>query len=172
MIQHSGACYLRLNRAGEPELHKTEFQFEIGKSVTVGRGSDMTFIATGPVLQMALAAAKALADQRISAAVLSMHTVKPLDAQAVRSAARATGCIISMEEHSARNGLGTAIADILAQSAPDVSSCLFQKLAVPDELIRDIGDQTYLRRHIGDPVGTAVSLMQTKRRSAQQTGQE
>jgi len=168
MVQHSGPCYLRLGRSGEPSIHQEDFEFELGKPVTVRRGTDLTFIAAGPVLRMALEAADILSDRGISAAVLSMHTVKPIDAEAVRLAARRTGCIVSIEEHSARNGLGTAIADVLARSSPDVSPCSFEKLSLPDELIHEIGDQEYLRKHIGDPVDTAVRLLETRHRGMQQ----
>lgn len=159
MLARPGPCYLSLGRGGEPEVHKGEFDFVIGKAVTVRRGSDLTFISTGQALPMAVDAAVKLERQGISAGVLSMHTVKPLDAEAVRAAARATGCIISLEEHSIRNGLGSAIADVLAESAGHSAGCLFRKMGVPDRAIRDVGSQAYLRKTIGDPVRTAVQLL-------------
>ncbi|MHC4294789.1 MAG: transketolase C-terminal domain-containing protein, partial [Planctomycetota bacterium] len=162
ILQHDGPCYLRLSRGGKCAVHEKEFDFEIGKAVTVRRGEDLAFITTGSVLEMGVRAANELEKQGISTAVLSMHTVKPLDAAAVLTAARATGHIISLEEHSARNGLGTAIADVLAQSTGGVSNCRFRKLAIPDAIIHDVGDQEYLRRHLGDPVRAALELLEGK----------
>ena len=163
MLHRDGPCYLRLGRSGEPPVHEKEFEFEIGKAVTVRHGSDLTFITTGGMLNTAVEAAGKLSSRDISAAVLSMHTVKPLDADAVREAARSTGCILSLEEHSQCNGLGTAIADVLANSSAGSAPCLFTKLAVPDRIIKEVGDQRYLRRLLGDPVERAIRLLEKKR---------
>ena len=143
MIAHQGPCYLRLGRAGEPMVHAEEFDFEIGRAVGVRDGDDLTFISTGGMLRTAVDAAETLAQRGVSAAVVSMHTLKPLDASAVRAAAKTTGAIISLEEHSARNGLG----------------CAIDKLAADGDAIYEVGDQAYLRARMGDPVEAAIRLL-------------
>ena len=118
MLAHDGPCYLRLGRPKVPVIYPNGCDFEIGKANTVREGDDVTIIANGIMVPMALDAAKLLSDQGVSARVLDMHTIKPLDEQAIAKAARETGRIVVAEEHLAAGGLGSAVAMSAAKIGP------------------------------------------------------
>ncbi len=118
IIAHQGPCYLRLGRPKVPVVYADGCDFQIGKSITVREGNDLTIIANGLMVSMALDAAKTLSDQGVSARVIDMHTVKPLDQDAIVKAARETGRIVVAEEHLAAGGLGAAVAMSLAGTQP------------------------------------------------------
>ena len=120
LLEYDGPAYLRLGRmAVESVTDETPgYEFELGRAVTLRGGSDVTIIATGLMVQRALAAADMLAAGGVSARVLDMHTIKPLDTAAVLSAARETGCIVTSEEHSIIGGLGSAVASVCAENYP------------------------------------------------------
>ena len=94
------------------------YTFEIGKASKLAEGKDVTIIATGMMVQMALKAAEALKAEGISARVLDMHTIKPLDEAAVLAAAKETGCIVTTEEANVLGGLGAAVCEYLAEACP------------------------------------------------------
>lgn len=120
MLNYDGPCYLRMCRFASEGITDTipGYRFELGKSVTLREGTDLTIIATGITVQMALEAAKLLEAEGISARVIDMHTVKPLDEEAVRKAAKDTGCILTVEEASVIGGLGGAVAEYLSENCP------------------------------------------------------
>ncbi len=157
IAEYRGPCYLRLGKAKEPVIHAETPDFHLGKAILVRPGKDVTLISTGGMLQEALDAAGCLAKQGVDARVLSMHTVKPLDSEAVYRAARETAVVVSVEEHSVTGGLGSAIADVLAQSQLRLPR--FHKYGVPDQLHHAVGSQTYLRRLAGDLCETVLSLL-------------
>jgi transketolase len=111
-----GPCYLRLGKAGEPIVHTSAIDFELGKAICMREGADATLISTGGILQNTVRAAERLAAEGIQTRVLSMHTLKPLDVDAVLTAARETEAIFTIEEHSVLGGLGTAVAEVLAEA--------------------------------------------------------
>lgn len=113
-----GPVYIRLGRAGVPTLHKADFQFQPGKAVSLREGKDATIIATGIMVAMALEAAEQLEQKGIQAGVLDIHTIKPLDQEAIIKAARETGALVTAEEHSVIGGLGGAVAEIIAEKCP------------------------------------------------------
>lgn len=118
-IEYNGPVYLRLGRlAVESVNNNDDYTFEIGKSITLREGSDITVIATGLLVGEAVKAADALKDQGISVRVIDMHTIKPLDEEAVLKAAKETGKIITAEEHNVIGGLGDAVAGVLSQKLP------------------------------------------------------
>lgn len=118
MLAYNGPCYLRLGRPKVPVIYPNGCEFEIGKALTVREGDDLTIIANGLMVGMALDAAKLLADQGVSARVIDMHTIKPLDEQAITKAAKDTGRIVVAEEHLAAGGLGAAVAMAVAKTVP------------------------------------------------------
>jgi transketolase len=142
LVEHPGPCYLRLGKSGEPVVHKGEIEFELGKAIQVRNGSDVTLMSTGGMLYNAVTAAERLEAQGVHARVLSMHTLKPLDIEAVRSAAADTGAIVTIEEHSISGGLGSAVAEVLAET-DDVRS-RFKRLGVPAHFAPRVGSQEYL----------------------------
>jgi transketolase len=118
MIEHHGPTYLRLGRPKVPVVYTDGCDFEIGKANTLREGSDVTVIANGLMVPMALDAAVELAETGISARVLDMHTAKPLDEEAIVKAARETGALVVAEEHLAAGGLGSAVAMVVGQTIP------------------------------------------------------
>jgi len=113
-----GPCYLRLGKAGEPVVHREEPEFRLGKAIVLRRGTDVTLMSTGGMLKASVEAAAMLADGGVSASVVSMPTVKPLDAQAVEEAARSSSLLCVVEEHGEEGGLTDAVARCLASAAP------------------------------------------------------
>ena len=110
---------MRFGRLAVPVINdKPDYKFELGKAITLREGTDVTIIASGLPVSESLAAAEMLAAEGISAAVINMHTVKPLDEEAVIRAAEKTGKIVTVEEHSVIGGLGSAVCDVVAQKAP------------------------------------------------------
>ena len=117
--EHVGPVYLRFGRLAVPVINDNpDYKFELGKSVTLKEGTDVTIIASGLPVPEALAAAEKLAADGISAAVINMHTIKPLDEEVVIKAAETTGKIVTVEEHSIIGGLGSAVCDVVAEKAP------------------------------------------------------
>ncbi|HEX6750216.1 MAG TPA: transketolase C-terminal domain-containing protein [Longimicrobium sp.] len=148
LVRHRGPAYLRLGRAGEPVVHTSEPPFELGKAITVREGGDVTLISTGGQLRDTVAAAEILAaEDRVGARVVSMHTLKPLDADAVLAAARETGAIFTVEEHSIIGGLGSAVAEVLMEA--DERPQHFRRIGLRAGFSSVTGDQDYLRAHYG-----------------------
>lgn len=142
MVNDPSPYYLRLGRAGEPVIHTGPIDFAIGRAIVVRKGSDATLISTGGMLENCVAAARELEIQGYSVQVISMHTVKPLDQEAVLNAGAKTGVVLTVEEHSAIGGLGSAVADVLLESG---YSGTFRKIALPDRFSHAVGDCEYLR---------------------------
>ena len=120
LINYNGPAYLRLERpATEIITDETEgYEFQLGKGVVMKDGTDVTIIATGINVPMAVKAAELLAAEGISARVIDMHTIKPLDEELVLKAAKETGCIVTSEEHSVIGGLGGAVCELLSEKCP------------------------------------------------------
>lgn len=118
-VEHDGPCYLRFGRLAVPVINDNEdYKFEIGKAITVREGKDVTIIASGLTVSTSLEAAALLAKDGIEAKVINMHTIKPIDAEAIITAAKETGKIVTVEEHSVIGGLGSAVCDVLSENYP------------------------------------------------------
>ncbi|MEG6615139.1 transketolase family protein [Peptococcaceae bacterium 1198_IL3148] len=113
-----GPVYIRLGRSGVPVIHDENLKFIPGEAVQLRDGSDATIIATGIMVSAALEAAEQLAGQGVNVRVLDAHTIKPLDITAVVNAAQETGAIVTAEEHSIIGGLGSAVAETIAEHCP------------------------------------------------------
>ena len=118
--EYEGPVYMRFGRLAVPRIFDESYKFELGKAVTLREGSDVTIIATGLMVNEAIEAAKALADEGISAEVINIHTIKPLDKEAVIRSAAKTGTVVTAEEHSIIGGLGGAVAEALCESGKPV----------------------------------------------------
>ena len=117
--EYVGPVYLRFGRLAIPVINDNpDYKFEIGKGVVLKEGTDLTIIATGLCVNSSLEAAKMLEKDGISAKVINIHTIKPLDEELVVSAAKETGKVVTVEEHSVIGGLGSAVCDTLSQKAP------------------------------------------------------
>lgn len=118
MAAMNGPCYIRFGREAVPVVTDENTPFEIGKANILRDGTDVTIIANGAMVYEALQAADTLTESGISAQVINMHTIKPLDTDCIIRAAQKTGCIVTAEEHQAAGGLGSAVAECLALHAP------------------------------------------------------
>lgn len=143
VIAYQGPCYLRLGKAGEPVVHQSPIDFELGKAIQMREGRDATLISTGGILRNVALAAARLAKEGIEARVLSMHTLKPLDTESVLAAARETGAIFTIEEHSVIGGLGSAVAEVLAEA--DGTKVPYKRIGVPSGFSPHIGSQEYMQ---------------------------
>ena len=118
-ILHNGPCYLRFGRYAVPTLNdNADYKFELGKGVTLKDGSDVTIVASGLTVSIAVEAAELLKNEGISARVINIHTIKPLDNELITKAARETGAILVVEEHSIIGGLGSAVCDAVCEECP------------------------------------------------------
>lgn len=118
-INYNGPVYLRFGRLAVPVVYdKDNYKFEFGKNVVLRDGADVTVMATGVTVDMALKAADLLAAEGISAMVVDVHTIKPLDGENVLACAAKTGCIVTVEEHNVIGGLGSAVAECVCASRP------------------------------------------------------
>ncbi len=116
--EHDGPVYMRFGRLAVPRIFDEDYKFEIGKAVTLKEGSDVTIIATGLMVNEALMAAEELSKEGISAEVINMHTIKPLDKDAIIKSAKKTGCIVTAEEHNVVGGMGDAVCDAVCSEYP------------------------------------------------------
>lgn len=116
---YHGPCYVRLGRAGVDTINNnSDYKFEIGKAVTLREGTQATIIATGIMVEAALEAYNILAEEGIKVQVLNIHTIKPIDEEAIVAAAKKTGLIVTAEEHSILGGLGSAVAEVVTSNYP------------------------------------------------------
>ena len=131
-MEINGPVYIRIGRGFEPRVYESEdYDFQIGKAVELHPGTDITVIAIGPSVLHAVQAAKLLKeDDGLSVRVLDMHTIKPIDRDAIIKAVLETRRIVTFEDHNTIGGLGTAVADVIAESG---KGCAFQKVGIPDQ---------------------------------------
>ncbi|MBP1841368.1 transketolase family protein [Formosa algae] len=118
IAEHHGPVYLRFGRPSVPIFTPADQKFEIGKAINFTEGTDVTIVATGHLVWEALEASKTLNEKGISAEVINIHTIKPLDAKAILDSVAKTGCIVTAEEHNVIGGLGESVARVLATHNP------------------------------------------------------
>ncbi len=168
-IDTVGPIYLRVSRMGVPIVHTDDYAFRIGKAACLRDGSDVTLIACGTLVVRALAAARLLADSGIEARVLNMATVRPIDRQAIVEAARETGALVTVEEHTVYGGLGSAVAEVVVQSCPVPMRCL----GIPG-VFAPTGSAEFLFEHFGltaEGIATAArDLLSSRIRCGAATG--
>ncbi len=127
--EYVGPVYMRFGRAAVPVINdRPDYKFEIGKGVLLKEGKDVTIIATGVCVSGSLEAAKDLAAEGIDAEVINIHTIKPLDKELVLASAKKTGKVVTVEEHSVIGGLGSAVADVIAENG----GAVLKKLGMQD----------------------------------------
>lgn len=140
IADHEGPVYLRFGRPSVPIFVKPDANFVIGKADILIEGTDVTIIACGHLVWKAIEAAEILAEKGISAEVINMHTIKPLDAQAIIKSVAKTGCVVSAEEHMINGGLGDSVAQVIIQNNPVPQEYVgvddsFGESGTPDELL-------------------------------------
>jgi transketolase len=143
VVAHDGPAYLRLGKAGEPVVHEKQPAFELGRAIMLREGSDVTLIASGGMLATADKVARRLAEQDLGVRLLSMHTIKPLDRDAVTRAATETRYVFTLEEHSVEGGLGGAVAEVMAEADPGHAP--LKRIGLRPEFNKTVGDQNYLK---------------------------
>ena len=117
--EYDGPCYVRLGRAAVNVINDEKtYKFEIGKGVTLSEGTDVTIVATGIMVDVALEAKELLAEEGINARVINIHTLKPIDSNLLVNAAKETGAIVTVEEHSIIGGLGSAVSEVVSEEYP------------------------------------------------------
>jgi transketolase len=141
---HVGPVFVRTGRPKVPIVYSADQKFEIGKAIQVVEGSDVAIIANGLLVAQAILASETLESEGISARVIDMHTVKPLDREAIRRAAAETGAIVVAEEHLVDGGLGVRVAQVVAETAPCPMEFVgihdtYAESGQPDELLEKYG---------------------------------
>ena len=127
-IEHDGPCYLRFGRLAVDTIFDDNYDFEIGKGVEIKEGSDATIIATGLMVSYALEAAEILKSEGFDVRVINIATIKPIDKDIIIKASKETGAIVTAEEHNIIGGLGSAVAEVLCESAP----CIMKRIGTKD----------------------------------------
>ena len=117
-VNHYGPVYMRFGRMAVPVVNGADYKFEMGKGVNLRDGKDVTIVANGFMVHLALEAAEKLAAEGISARVINIHTIKPIDKDIILDAAEKTGAIVTAEEHNVIGGLGSAVAEVLCEGCP------------------------------------------------------
>ena len=143
IINNNGPVYLRLDKSKAD--FKSKNKFSVGKASIAREGNSITLIASGSVLEEALMASEALSKENIDCRVLSMHTIKPLDTDAIQKAATETEGIVTIEENNILGGLGGAVAEVCLESG--CSPKFFRRVGLNDTYSSVVGDQNYLRNH-------------------------
>lgn len=144
IADHEGPVYLRFGRPKVPNFTPADQKFEIGKAVMLNEGKDVTLIATGHMVWKAIEAGQVLAENGIDAEIINIHTIKPLDVEAVLESVKKTKCIVTAEEHQKNGGLGDAIAQLLASEYPAPIEMVavndqFGESGTPEELMKKYG---------------------------------
>lgn len=143
--EYKGPVYIRLGRSKVPVIFDEEsYEFEIGKGIKLREGTDVTIIATGIMVSLAMEAAEILKKEGLEARVINMHTIKPIDKDIILEAARETRAIVTAEEHNIIGGLGSAVAEVLVESYPTVMERVgvmdtFGESGSGDELLKKYG---------------------------------
>ena len=144
-VKHNGPVYLRFGRLGVPVIFDEDtYKFEIGKGIQLKDGKDVTIIATGLMVEKAITAAQMLEEKGIDARVINIHTIKPIDRDIIEKAAKETGAVVTCEEHNIIGGLGSAVAEVIAETHPAalerVGVCdKFGKSGEPNALLEEYG---------------------------------
>lgn len=142
-VDHRGPLYIRLAKGYDPIVTTDDVPFEIGRAIPVREGTDALIVTTGITLRIGLEAAERLSNQRVEASVLHVHTIKPLDVESILEYAARARAVVTVEEHTLIGGLGSAVAEILAET--DFSSPKhFKRIGIPDVFPDEYGSQASL----------------------------
>lgn len=144
IADYTGPVYLRFGRPAVPNFSPADYKFEIGKAITLQEGKDVSIFATGHLVWKAIEALEILEQKGIRAELINIHTIKPLDNEAVLKSVAKTKCVVSAEEHQMHGGLGDSIAQLLARNAPAPQEYVavndsFGESGTPDELMKKYG---------------------------------
>jgi transketolase len=144
IAKYHGPVYLRFGRPAVPNFTPADQNFEIGKAVMLNEGTDVTIVATGHLVWKAIEAGEQLAAKGISAEIINIHTIKPLDAEAILKSVKKTRCVVTAEEHQMNGGLGDSVAQLLSRQLPTPQEFVavndsFGESGTPDQLMTKYG---------------------------------
>jgi transketolase len=144
LVEHQGPVYLRLTRQKVADVNPADYRFEVGKAVVLREGSDVALIASGGTVQEAIRAADSLGSEGIAARVVNVHTIKPIDKQTILEAAGDCGKVVTVEDHNVVGGLGSAVAEVLAEAGTDARLTVlgakdYGQSGTPEELYEEYG---------------------------------
>ena len=155
-IEHNGPIYIRLGKNGEPNIHKDEYDFIIGKSLELIPGNDAVIISCGFVTNVALDTSKSLSNDGINIGVWNMHTLKPIDESAIIEIADKTSLILTVEEHNIIGGLGSAVAEVLSENGCNV---LHKRIGIRDNFCYGVGSQNFHLERNGISVSNITQII-------------
>ncbi|MCP1102107.1 transketolase [Aequitasia blattaphilus] len=155
-VHHKGPVYLRFGRGEVPIINQPDYKFQLGKGVILKKGTDVTIVATGGSVPECLEAAKKLESQNISAEVINIHTIKPIDEETILRSAEKTGKVVTVEEHSTIGGLGSAVCDLLSEKLPTK----IKKLGMNDVYGESGSARELLQKYKLDDEGIYASIME------------
>ena len=153
-VRHPGPVYIRLGKKGEPVIHTSEPNFVIGKGIVIKEGSDICLLSTGMTMPLAIAVSSALGAKEISAQVVSVHTVKPLDEELCSDVFSRFSVVATIEEHSVIGGLGGAAAEWLSDQPPQRARLC--RIGTPDLFVHEAGEEEHVREYVGLTSGKIV----------------
>ena len=156
-LDYEGPIYIRLGKGYDPIVSSDQFPFEIGKGILMQEGSDLLIVTTGISLALALEAADKLKKQNINASVLHMHTIKPLDKEALVMAVDKVPAVITLEEHTVLGGLGSACAEIILEEGFNEKKS-FKRIGIPDVFPEGYGNQKDMMARNGISVSKIVRI--------------
>ena len=160
-----GPVYIRLGKGGDPIVSRSDLPCRIGKAILMRPGDDALIVCTGICLQVALAAAEELAKENISARVLHVHTIKPLDVPAIQENVAGVPVVVTVEEHTIVGGLGSAVAEILAEASFNPSK-RFRRIGIPDVFPDEYGSQASLMARYNITADRVAEVVKQLRGSA------
>lgn len=158
-VDYPGPIYIRLAKGYDPVVSRADLPFEIGKAIPVREGADALLVTTGIGLQVSLEAAQQLAAQGLEVSVLHVHTIKPLDTASLLNHIAKVPVVVTVEEHTVVGGLGSAVAEVIAEAAFTTSKC-FRRVGIPDRFADQYGSQNSLMTHCGITPGRVATLVQ------------
>lgn len=142
-----GPVYIRLGTNKEPEIYQPGCNFKVGEGITMMDGNDITVVATGSILNAVVQAAEELQSEGISARIVNIHTIKPIDTEIIIKAAEETGAIITVEEHSITGGLGSSVAEVLVEKGN--RAVVFERMGLDNRFCEGYGTHNELLHHNG-----------------------
>jgi transketolase len=151
-----GPAYIRLGKSLEPEIYSQPLQFNISEGIVLRNGYDITIFTTGNMLYSSKIITDILSQKNIDVRLVSMPTIKPIDKNIILRAAKETEAIFTIEEHSLIGGLGSVLAEVLAESK---NKTLFKRISLPDEFCKEVGSQEYLREKEGLSINKIVNYI-------------
>lgn len=146
IYNHKGPVYLRIGKREEPKILQEPYPFKIGRGVILQEGKDIALFATGTIFSNVIAAAKILQEKhKISATIVNIHTIKPLDKKLILNTSYGKKAVFTIEEHSVKGGLGSAVAEVLSEVKDHPP---LYRIGTPDKIIKHMGSQEYLRKKL------------------------